>query len=272
LKLRDMRKTSGNRDHLVFELKDRELFADFVMEYAEDEEDEILFEANEEFSMIVNSSPVWFSFADVERCKKQDSKKQLKQKDVTGFLDMRQSKNNLLKIMFSKSAAWDSRYFALQGTKLFVYKGHDYNKPLQIIEISEDMKVAELSKKDTGGKQNVFQLTPGQDKQAIVLSASTQKTMATWIKAFKNIKDMFDQAKQKIIDKLKEEVVAKVTKKERVSVLFAQGGNLNPNPAHQPRDSVINEVDESSEGESTRRDARKPNNRKTLAEAAPVAA
>jgi hypothetical protein len=40
------------------------------MEYAEDEEDEILFEANEEFSMIVNSSPVWFSFADVERCKK----------------------------------------------------------------------------------------------------------------------------------------------------------------------------------------------------------
>ena len=104
------------------------------------------------------------------------------------------------------------------------------------------------------------------------MSASTQKTMATWMKAFKNIKDMFDQAKQKIIDKLKEEVVAKVTKKERVSVLFAQGGNLNPNPAHKPRDSVINEVDESSEGDSTRRDARKPNNRKKpLAEVAPAA-
>ena len=174
--------------------------------------------------------------------------------------------------MFGKSAAWDSRYFALQGTKLFVYKGHDYNKPLQIIEISEDMKVAELSKKDAGGRQNVFQLTPGQEKPAVVLSASTQKTMATWMKAFKNIKDMFDQAKQKIIDKLKEEVVAKVTKKERVSVLFAQGGNLNPNPAHKPRDSVINEVDESSEGDSTRRDARKPNNRKKpLPEPAPAA-
>lgn len=100
------------------------------MEYAEEEEDEILFEANEEFSMIVNSGPVWFSFADVERCKRQDSRKQLKQKDVTGFLDMRQNKNNLLKIMFSKNAAWDNRYFALQGTKLFIYKGHDYNKPL----------------------------------------------------------------------------------------------------------------------------------------------
>ena len=175
---------------------------------------------------------------------------------------MRQSKNNLLKIMFSKNAAWDNRYFALQGTKLFIYKGHDYNKPLQIIEISEDMKVAELSKKDTGGKQNVFQLTPGQDKQAIVLSASTQKTMETWIRSFKNIKNMFDQEKQKIIDKLKEEVVKKVTKKERVSVLFTQGGNLNPNQPHRPRDSVINEVDESSEGDSTRKDTTRPNNRK----------
>jgi len=175
---------------------------------------------------------------------------------------MRQSKNNLLKIMFSKSAAWDNRYFALQGTKLFVYKGHDYNKPLQIIEISEHMKVAELSKKDAGGKQHVFQLTPGQDKQAIVLSASTQKTMETWIKSFRNIKAMFDEEKQKIIDKLKEEVVKKVAKKERVSVLFTQGGNLNPNQAQlRPRDSVINEVDESSEGDSTRRDARRPNNR-----------
>lgn len=125
------------------------------------------------------------------------------------------------------------------------------------------MKVAELSKKDTGGKQNVFQLTPGQDKQAIVLSASTQKTMETWIKSFKNIKDMFDQEKQKIIDKLKEEVVKKVTKKERVSVLFTQGGNLNPNqPQARPRDSVINEVDESSEGDSTRKDTSRPNNRK----------
>ena len=168
--------------------------------------------------------------------------------------------------MFSKNAAWDNRYFALQGTKLFIYKGHDYNKPLQIIEISEDMKVAELSKKDTGGRQNVFQLTPGQDKQAIVLSASTQKTRETWIKSFKNIKDMFDQEKQKIIDKLKEEVVKKVTKKERVSVLFTQGGNLNPGqlqakPRDNNKDSVINEVDESSEGDdndnSTRKDVTK---------------
>ena len=77
---------------------------------------------------------------------------------------------------------------------------------------------------------------------------------------------MFDQEKQKIIDKLKEEVVKKVTKKERVSVLFTQGGNLNPNnqgnPALRDRDSVINEVDEGSEGESTRKGTTRPNNRK----------
>lgn len=70
LKLTDLRKTEGNRDHLIIEVQDRELFADFVMEYAEKEEDEVIFEQNEEFSMIAGSSPVWFSFEDVERCNK----------------------------------------------------------------------------------------------------------------------------------------------------------------------------------------------------------
>ena len=72
-----MRKTNG-RDHVIFELKDRELFADFVMDYAEQKDDDIIFEANEEFSMMINSTPVWFSFGDIERCKKQDASKQFK--------------------------------------------------------------------------------------------------------------------------------------------------------------------------------------------------
>ena len=70
LKLRDMRKTQGDRDLLIIEVKDRELFADFVMDYAQMEEDEIIFEHNEDFSILVNSSPVWFSFSDLERLKK----------------------------------------------------------------------------------------------------------------------------------------------------------------------------------------------------------
>jgi len=44
LKLRDMRKTQGQRDHVIIEVSDRELFADFVMDYAEKEEDEVIFE------------------------------------------------------------------------------------------------------------------------------------------------------------------------------------------------------------------------------------
>lgn len=73
LRLRDLRK--GNRDHIIIEIKDREILADFIMEYAEQEEDEIIFEQNEEFSMIVNSSPIWFSFDDVQRSKKVDVNK-----------------------------------------------------------------------------------------------------------------------------------------------------------------------------------------------------
>lgn len=84
------------------------------MAYAEEEEDEIIFEANEEFSMIVNSSPVWFSFGDVDRCKRLNAAKLLKNKDMTGFLDMKQSKViNLLKMMFSKNGNFESRYLTL---------------------------------------------------------------------------------------------------------------------------------------------------------------
>ena len=79
LKLRDMRKQDNKWDHIILEMNDRELFADYVMEYAEKEEDEIIFEMNEEFSILVNCSPQWFSFEDLERIKKQEKQNNFKQ-------------------------------------------------------------------------------------------------------------------------------------------------------------------------------------------------
>ena len=35
MRLRDIRKVAGQRDHLIFETCDRELLADFVMDYAD---------------------------------------------------------------------------------------------------------------------------------------------------------------------------------------------------------------------------------------------
>jgi hypothetical protein len=87
--LRDLRKSNGTRDHIVFELNDRELFADFIIEYAYQEEDEIYFELIENFSMIVNASPVWFSFQDIEKSKQLNTKKQFKTKELRGFLEIR---------------------------------------------------------------------------------------------------------------------------------------------------------------------------------------
>ena len=97
------------------------------MEYAEKEEDEIIFEQNEEFSMIANSSPVWFSFEDVERSiKTKEGKNQFKTKDLTGFLEQKSSAGinlgTIFKMMMTKSANWVQKYFALQGFKLFVYQ------------------------------------------------------------------------------------------------------------------------------------------------------
>ena len=45
------------------------------MGYAEEQDDEVIFEQNEEFSMIINRSPVWFSFEDVERHKNLEIRK-----------------------------------------------------------------------------------------------------------------------------------------------------------------------------------------------------
>jgi hypothetical protein len=39
-----MRKQDNLRDHIIIEVKDRELFADFLMDYADHEQDEIIFE------------------------------------------------------------------------------------------------------------------------------------------------------------------------------------------------------------------------------------
>ena len=69
LEIIDTRKQDSKFDHFIFVLNDREIFADYIIEYAETMEDEIFFEPNEEFSIVVNSSPQWFSFEDLERIK-----------------------------------------------------------------------------------------------------------------------------------------------------------------------------------------------------------
>lgn len=32
-------------------------------------------------------------------------------------------------MIFAKNANWDTKYFALKGLKIYVYKGKKYNKP-----------------------------------------------------------------------------------------------------------------------------------------------
>ena len=46
IRLRDIKKQDGLRDHLIIQLKDRELLADFVLEYAALHEDDVIFEMN----------------------------------------------------------------------------------------------------------------------------------------------------------------------------------------------------------------------------------
>jgi len=71
--------------------------------------------------MIVNSSPLWFNFADVEKCKNEV----LINKETDGHSGIveikKKSAMNFWKGML-KQTCWETRYIVLKGDKLFVYK------------------------------------------------------------------------------------------------------------------------------------------------------
>lgn len=123
IKLRDLKKFQ-NRDHVVLEVKERKLLADFLLEYADLQKDEIIFEQNEEFKMLVNLYPIWFSFEDVERSKKEqallfkNSKYELK-----GFVEVKEvGAINLFKSIWKgDKAIWEDKYFVLKGVKIYIY-------------------------------------------------------------------------------------------------------------------------------------------------------
>ena len=93
-------------------------------EFAETAEDEVIFEPNEEFSMLVNSSPIWFSSADVDRCKRDENKLITSGSNIlTGFLELKQSRAfDIFKALFQgEQARWDRKYFVLKSTELLIY-------------------------------------------------------------------------------------------------------------------------------------------------------
>lgn len=218
-KLRDMKKQENKFDHLILVLNDRELFADFVIDYAEKEEDEVIFESNEEFSILVNSSPQWFSFDDLERCK--NVQNSLKNLEMSGFLEFKQQDTmNILKTLFSKKSLWESRYVTIQGSKLYVYKDQKYNKPQHVIDLTGDIQINEVRKAEMNGKDNVIQIVVGKQKTPHYFAASTYQTYTKWLKALKHIKDAFLLSKLKEKEKFKYEIISGTINKQRAKMAF----------------------------------------------------
>jgi hypothetical protein len=98
---------------------------DFIVDYAYQNEDDIIFEQNQEFSMLVNSQPVWFNFQDIDKSKK-DKDKLFKYNDKDGHAGLVQIKKknalNFIKGILNQSC-WDFKYLVLKGSKLFIYQG-----------------------------------------------------------------------------------------------------------------------------------------------------
>lgn len=128
-----------------------------MISFAEAEEDDLIFEQNEEFSMLVNCSPIWFSFDDVDRCKKESTLLLKSGNDVlSGFLEIKTSTTiNYFKALFKGGqAGWENKYFVMKGTKLYIYmgKGENYTKPEKVLTLTEEISFSEVRKADIGGK------------------------------------------------------------------------------------------------------------------------
>ena len=123
LKLRDLRKF-GDRDHIIFEINNLEILTGYMISQAQKFEDDIMFENNDEFSIIVNYMPVWFSFDELNKCKSQEALHRSNQELLSGVLEIRQNKTlNMIKSLFKgQRAFWTKKQFVLQGYRLYQFE------------------------------------------------------------------------------------------------------------------------------------------------------
>ena len=108
---------------------------------------------------------------------------------MSGFVEIRMKSVNVFKMLFNKSKEWENRYVVFQSCKLFVYAGQNYSKPLEIYEITNQLKIREIRKADINGKENVLEITANNDQPALMLSAATESNYDKWLKAFRNLRE-----------------------------------------------------------------------------------
>lgn len=194
VKLRDMKK-HGYRDHVIFEVGNKDLLVDYLVEFAEGEEDDIIFEFNQEFSMLVNSAPVWFNFEDIERHKKEQAKLLKTGSDnFSGFLEIKSnSALNIIKGLLNKSL-WNSRYCVIKNSKLFVYRGAKDKSPELVLTFKADMSVTEVRRGDIDGKNYVLRIVAHLGAEPLLVAASSETSFARWLKALKQLKEQLPGA------------------------------------------------------------------------------
>ena len=121
-------------DHVIFKLKQRDDFIQYVLEYAQDNGTEIPFENAETFQILEKNKPTLFKFSEffVEReTVMQTSPRE--QKDV-------QKLQGFLSLWDARSKMWQDKCLILEGSILYVYK--DANPmPTLSVQLTNEMEV-----------------------------------------------------------------------------------------------------------------------------------
>ena len=53
---------------------------------------------------------------------------------------------------------WENRYVEIRNQKVFLYAGQNYSKPLEVLELTSDLKIREIRRAESNGKAHVFEI------------------------------------------------------------------------------------------------------------------
>jgi hypothetical protein len=99
---------------------------------------------------------------------------------------------------------WENRYVEIRNQKLFLYAGQNYSKPLEVLELTSDLKIREIRRAESNGKAHVFEICC--NKEQVMLCAATESILEKWLKVLRSMRDEFEQHKQLEKEQWKQEM------------------------------------------------------------------
>lgn len=164
-------------DHVIFKIKNRDDFIQYVLEYAQDNDQEINFDNIEQFQILEKNKPTLFKFCEFfierETVMQSSPREQKEAQKLQGFLS----------VWDNRMKMWVDKCLILEGTILYVYK--DANPmPILSVQLTNEM---EVKRGQDIGKVNVFTVKPARGLPILKFMARNLEQYEKWVGEFKGV-------------------------------------------------------------------------------------